>query len=174
MIASRSSLRPLLAALVGIALVSQSGCAWMRTKFGSSPKYQDSVQNQPLEVPPGLDTPSTAGAVVIPGVTPNPMTQSVSTVVPSAASADGFILTDTLDSSFRRVGVALAKIDGVTMGDSAQLSHSHTVTFQGTPMLIRVEASGNGSRVFALGVQGQPINTAAAATLLALLKARLG
>ena len=175
MTASPSSLRPLLIALVGVALVSQSGCSWMRTKFGGGPKYQESVQAQPLEVPPGLDVPSTAGSVVIPNVTPNPMTQTVSSAVPpSAVSSDGFVLADTLESSYRRVGVALGKISGVTMGESAPLQHAHTVTYQGTPMQIRVEASGAGSRVFAVGVDGQPMTSGAATALLGLLKARLG
>jgi uncharacterized lipoprotein len=172
MSASPSTLRPLLLGLVAVAMVSQSGCVWLRAKFGQTAVYEDAPQVAPLEVPPDLDVPATAGAVIIPDVTPNPITQGGAAAAPVAAAATGFTLADTVESSFRRVGVALGKIDGVVLGSSAD--NTHAVTFQGTPMLIRVEAAGDATRVFAVDTDGAALSSAPAATLLGLLKARLG
>ena len=176
MTASPSFTRPLLIAVIGVALLTQGGCVWLRAKFANTAVYEDSEQGNPLEVPPDLDPPNTAAGIAIPDVTPNPMTQGPSPSVAAAPTAgmDGFVLADTVESAFRRVGVALGKIDGVTLGESAESSGTHTVTYQGTPMQIRVEAAGDGARVFAVGADGAPLSGAPAATLLATLKARLG
>lgn len=172
--ASPSTLRPLLIGLVAVAMVSQSGCVWLRAKFGQTAVYEDAPQVAPLEVPPDLDVPVTAGAVTIPDVTPNPRTQPGATAAPAAAAASGFTLADTADSAFRRVGVALGKIDGVVPGASAPEAGTHAVSYRGESMLIRVEGAGDTSRVSALTADGAPLSSAAAAELLGLLKARLG
>ena len=174
MTASPSILRPLLIAVIGTALLTQGGCVWLRAKFANTAVYEDSDQANPLEIPPDLDTPNTSAGIAIPDVTPNPMTQGTPAAPVAAVAADGFVLADTVESAFRRVGVALGKIDGVTLGESAESSGTHTVTYQGTPMQIRVEAAGDGARVFAVGADGAPLSGAPAATLLATLKARLG
>ena len=175
MTASPSILRPLLIAVIGTALLTQGGCVWLRAKFANTAVYEDSDQANPLEIPPDLDTPNTSAGIAIPDVTPNPMTQgSTATAAVPAVGGVGFAIADTVESAFRRVGVALGKIDGVTLGESAESSGTHTVTYQGTPMQIRVEAAGDGARVFAVGADGAPLSGAPAATLLATLKARLG
>ena len=72
MTAPSSLFRPLLIGAVAIAMLSQSGCAWTRSKLGMDAKYQDSVQNQPLEVPPGLDAPADRSArITVPDLGPN-------------------------------------------------------------------------------------------------------
>ncbi|KFN49039.1 hypothetical protein P873_12920, partial [Arenimonas composti TR7-09 = DSM 18010] len=90
------------------------------------------------------------------------------------AAVDSFILADGIENAWRRVGIALGKIDGVSVGESSQLLHGHEVSFEGTTMLVRVEDLGGQSRVVALGADGQPLSGGAAARLLGLLKARLG
>ena len=175
MTASPSILRPLLIAVIGTALLTQGGCVWLRAKFANTAVYEDSDQANPLEIPPDLDTPNTTAGIAIPDVTANPVTQgSTATATVPAIGGDGFAMADTVDSAFRRVGVALGKIDGVTLGDSAQLLGTHTVTYQGTTMLIRVEAAGEGARVTAVGTDGTPLTGGPAGALLAALKARLG
>lgn len=188
MTASPLSLRPLLIGALAVALLSQSGCAWTRSKLGMDAKYQDSVQNSPLEVPPGLDLPATTGAVTVPDVTPNPnlaplTTTSPVSTVPAAptgttavavAGIDAFTMDDTVDSAWRRLGLALGKIEGVTLGESAQLLNSYEVTYQGVVMLVRAEAVGEQTRVVALGANGQPLTSGPGAQLLALLRRRLG
>lgn len=172
----RSFARPLLLATLVVAVAGTSGCNWMRSKFGTSDAYLRSQENRPLEVPPGLDTPPTQGAIAIPALPAGAGPAGAPSSVPSAGAAgtvagiDAFTLADAVDSAWRRVGIALGKIEGVTVDDRAQLLNSYGVTYRGATMLIRVEAAGEGSRVVALGQDGRPLNT----ELLALLKARLG
>lgn len=168
--------RPLLIGAVAIAMLSQSGCAWTRSKLGMDAKYQDSVQNRPLEVPPGLDLPSTAGAISVPDVTANTSAGAVSTGVPggNVAGVASFTLADSVESSWRRIGIALGKIEGVTVVERAEVLNSYEVSYQGAVMLVRAEAAGGETRVQALGPDGLPLSSGPAVQLLALLKARLG
>lgn len=174
MTAPSSLFRPLLIGAVAIAMLSQAGCAWTRNKLGMDAKYQDSVQNQPLEVPPGMDTPPTLGAVTVPDLGANADSRSIATSVPGTAAVASFTLTDSLDSAWRRIGIALGKIEGVSNIEPAQALGSYEVTFQGATMLVRAEAIGGETRVVALGQDGQPLATGPSAQLLGLLKARLG
>lgn len=174
MTAPSTLFRPLLIGAVAIAMLSQSGCAWTRSKLGMDAKYQDSVQNQPLEVPPGMDTPPAQGAISVPDVNPNTSAASVAAGVPVTAAVASFTLADSLDSAWRRIGIALGKIQGVSGLEPAQALSSYEVTFQGATMLVRAETIDGQTRVVALGQDGQPLATGPATQLLGLLKARLG
>lgn len=174
MTAPSTLFRPLLIGAVAIAMLSQAGCAWTRNKLGMDAKYQDSVQNQPLEVPPGMDTPPTLGAITVPDLGPNAGSAAVATGVPGAAAVASFTLTDSLDSAWRRIGIALGKIEGVSNIEPAQALSSYEVTFQGATMLVRAQTVDGQTQVVALGQDGQPLATGAAAQLLGRLKARLG
>ncbi|PZO05542.1 MAG: hypothetical protein DCF27_13815 [Lysobacteraceae bacterium] len=174
MTAPSSLFRPLLIGAVAIAMLSQSGCAWTRSKLGMDANYQDSVQNQPLEVPPGLDAPLTLGAVTVPDLGPNAGSASIATGVPGTSAVASFTLDDSLESAWRRIGIALGKIDGVSNVEPAQALSSYEVTFQGATMLVRAQTSNGQTSVVALGPDGQPLGTGPAAQLLGLLKARLG
>ena len=169
-----SLFRPLLIGAVAIAMLSQSGCAWTRSKLGYDAKYQDSVQNRPLEVPPGLDAPSLQGAVVVPDAGANAGSGAVSTGVPAAGAVASFTVADSVDSAWRRIGIALGNIEGVRNVEPAQALSSYEVTFQGSTMLVRAQSVGGQTNVVALGPDGQPLATGAATQLLGLLKARLG
>ncbi|MDY0022651.1 hypothetical protein [Arenimonas caeni] len=180
MTAPKLSLRPLLVTALALSVIATSGCSWVRSKWGNEATYQGSRQNQPLEVPPGLDMPSTAGAVVIPDA---PAGGPVPTAVPSADAApaptsvagiDSFVLADSAASSWRRIGIALDKIEGVSVANRAQLLNSYEVSYKGVSMLLRAEDLGGQTRVVALGQDGQPIRSGVATELLAILKARLG
>ncbi|MFY2764486.1 hypothetical protein [Arenimonas sp. MALMAid1274] len=174
MTASSSHYRPLLIGAIALALLSVGGCAWTRDKLGMDAKYQDSVQNQPLEVPPGLDLPATTGAITVPDVTGNPNVRGTPAVAALPGGISSFTMADTLDSAWRRVGIALGKIEGVSVDGTAKLLNSYEVSYQGTAMLIRVETVGNESRVVALGSDGKELSGGPGGQLLALLKARLG
>lgn len=180
---STLSFRPLLAGALVVTVFASSGCGWVRSKWGNEAAYQESRQNQPLEVPPGLDVPSTAGAVSIPDAPAGAAMASPGEGVPSdvgaapagnVAGIESFTLSDSVESSWRRIGIALGKIEGATIGDRAQLLNSYEVSYQGVSMLVRAEAVDGQTRVVALGQDGQPIRTGVATQLLALLKARLG
>lgn len=174
----RSFARPLLVATLAVAVVGTSGCSWLRSKFGGNRDYLESQQNRPLEVPPDLDTPVARGGVVIPDLPAGAAAAGGSTAVPGEASAiagiDAFTVADTVDSTWRRLGLALAKVEGVTVDERAQLLNSYSVTYRGTTMLLRAETAGEGTRVVALGADGRPLTSGPATELLALLKARLG
>lgn len=173
MTASMSLFRPLLIGVVALALVSQAGCAWTRSKFGIDAVYEESEQNRPLEAPPGLDLPNTAGAVVVPDVAPGTGT-AIAGTAPRVSGISSFTIADTVDSAWRRIGLALGNIEGVTISDRAQLLNSYAVSYQGTTMLIRAQEVDGGTSVVALGADGQPMSSGAGSQLLALLKARLG
>lgn len=174
MTAPSSLFRPLLIGAVAIAMLSQAGCAWTRNKLGMDAKYQDSVQNQPLEVPPGMDTPPVLGAITVPDVGANAGSGSIASSVPGADAIASFTLTDSLDSAWRRVGIALGKIEGVSNIEPAQALSSYEVTFQGATMLVRAQTVDGQTQVVALGQDGKALGTGPAAQLLGLLKARLG
>ena len=175
------SFRPLMVATLAVAVLASSGCSWIRSKWGNEAEYQASRQNQPLEVPPGLDMPSTAGAINIPAASPTASAAAVPQGVPSAQAADpaiagieAFTLDDSVASSWRRIGIALGKIEGVTVGERAQLLNRYQVSYKGVTVLLRAEAAGEQTRVVALGPDGQPVRSGVATELLAVLKARLG
>jgi uncharacterized lipoprotein len=176
MIASMPSFRPLLIGVVAVVLVSQAGCTWTRNKLGMDAKYEDSVQNRPLEVPPGLDLPNTTGAIVVPEMTTGgPATGAAAPgAAPAAGGITSFTMADTVESAWRRIGLALGNIDGVSISERAQLLNSYAVTYQGTSMLIRAQQVSGETQVVALGADGLPLTSGPGAQLLALLKARLG
>jgi hypothetical protein len=119
----------LLVALPAVALTGLllSGCGMFR-----SHKAWDTAQQQsPLEIPPSLDRPSTSDALVIPPTGANRPTANGATASVGAATgqiADGFVLADSVDNAYHRVGQVL---EGGSLGqlvghdDSA---HSYTLS----------------------------------------------
>lgn len=117
---------PLVVALPVLALSALllSGCGMFR----SQKAWETAKQETPLEIPPGLDTPSTNAALVIPNQGANNPTSNGATAHVSKDSstiADGFVLHDTVDNTYHRVSQALEN------GDIGQvLSHdddTHTL-----------------------------------------------
>lgn len=161
-------MRPLSSGLVlAIAAATLSGCAWFR----SEPLYLESRESRPLEVPPDLVLPSSASALQIPPVSASAPTPGEA---PPAAfgPATAFEITDSAESAFRRVGLALGRIDGVTATPVSALS-SHEVAFKGESFLVRLTAQGEVVRIDAISPEGVAIRGGAAGELLGLLKARL-
>ena len=85
-----------------------------------------------------------------------------------------FTLADAQPSAWNRVGLALGRIEGVEVVDRATALSAYNVRFDGQEFLIRVVASGTGSRVEAVDAGGGVVNSAAAAKVLGALRARLG
>jgi uncharacterized lipoprotein len=175
------------------------------------PEYQGAQQEAPLEVPPGIDQPATSDALAIPnagaaGESTQPagagatgsqeMTPPAAGMAPNAEggaaiSGSSLALADTLDSAYRRVGLALERggVGTVTSHDDAAhtyqvavntvvteksrggfihrlFHHGHTETVTGT-VTVAVVPQGNGSRVDASG------NPDAVARVLAVIHQRL-
>lgn len=113
---------PLVVALpvLAVSALLLSGCGMFR----SQKAWETAKQESPLEIPPGLDTPSTSAALVIPEPGANNPTANGATARVGKSGgviADGFVLNDSVDNTYRRVGQALEN------GDIGQvLAHDDT------------------------------------------------
>jgi uncharacterized lipoprotein len=159
--------RALIAALA-VALVSSAGCSWFRGKSG----YENSPESRPLELPPDLDAPASDGSMQIPQIPAVAATPRATPARPAAGAS--FLIADSAESAWRRLGLALDRIEGVTISERAQAESAYAVAYDGESFQLKVTAEGEGSRVSAVGADGQEVRTGAAGKLLALLKQRLG
>jgi len=112
-----------------------------------------------------LDAPSTNNALLVPNVE--------GTTAGAQASVETFTVNDTLESTWRRMGLALNRIEGVTVTGSAQALGSYDVRYQGLNYLIRAEASGDSTRVTAFTSEGAAPANSPASGLCVFLKSRL-
>lgn len=120
---------PLVVALPVLALSALllSGCGMFR----SQKQWEAAKQETPLEIPPGLDTPNSSAALVIPEPGANNPTANGATARVGQGGgviADGFVLGDNVDSAYRRVGQALEQgdIGQVVAHDDA--AHTYTLS----------------------------------------------
>lgn len=154
-------------ALVLAMLAGLGACSWFR---GNS-DYERSPESRPLAVPPDLDAPTPDPALQIPSTAAQAATPArAAAPAPSAA----FTIADDRDSAWRRLGLALQRIEGVEVTQSAQSLGAYNVRFEGEEFLVRVVQAGEASRVEAVGPNGAVINSGAAGNLLGQLRARLG
>jgi len=141
-------LRLLFFVLVPVAL---AGCQTIKAHNPfrhKEPAYKSAQQEQPLEVPPGMNQPATSEALVIPSASSG-ATAASSTMAPGApamtaptappaagvSAAEGstsLALADTPDSAYHRVGLALDRsgIGAVTARDDA--AHRYQVAINTT------------------------------------------
>jgi uncharacterized lipoprotein len=159
-----SFLRPLAIAALAIAVLGATGCKWFRK---GNPDYAMSSETRPLEVPPDLNLPNTAGAMQLPPTGAPTTPQGV------AASATGFNVAGPRDEVFAKVGDALAGVEGLTIASRAQLLGSYDVAYEGSNFLVRVVAVEAGTYVSAVDPRGLPA-AGSAPKLMAALKAKLG
>ena len=157
--------RPLAIAVLAIAVLGVSGCKWFKK---GNPDYALSAEARPLEVPPDLNLPNTAGAMKLP-----PVAGEVSTQAGAVASTTGFNVAGARDDVFARLGAALDGTEGVTVANRSQLLGTYDVTYEGSNFLVRVVAVEAGTYVSAIDPRGLPA-TGSAPKLVAALKARLG
>ncbi|WP_199100859.1 hypothetical protein [Dyella sp. ASV21] len=191
---------PLVVALPVLALSALllSGCGMFR----SEKAWQTAKQETPLEIPPGLDTPSTSAALVIPEPGANNPTANGATARVGKSGgviADGFVINDTVDNTYRRVGQALENgdIGQVLAHDDAARNYTLSVVasdeptqkkgffssmFNGkskqgadapgaAPHQVQLTVSGSGSQASEVRAQG---DAAAVAKVVDTLKGRLG
>lgn len=191
--------------LLLLAPIALAGCQTLKAHNPfrhKEPAYKSAQQEQPLEVPPGMDQPPTADALAIPeagtGTAPQPESgappgaEAGSAAPAGGVTGNSMALTDTPDSAYHRVGLALARgeVGQVTAQDEAAHTYqvavdtvvtskpeggflhrvfhrSHSETVKGT-VTVSVAPSGTGSVVSAQG------NPDAAARVMAVLQQRLG
>jgi uncharacterized lipoprotein len=151
--------RPLVAGAIVLALLASSGCRWFR-----SSDYTRSAEQRPLEVPPDLDRPSTDNQLPLP---------SAAGLGGSGPAPAGFVVADTPENVWPRLGAALAGIEGVVVTGQAQALHSYDVSYQGQSFLLRVETTAGQSRISAISPTGIVLRAGPAAVLMDQLRTRL-
>ena len=158
---------------------SVSGCHWFKKDSG----FAQTGDARPLEVPPDLDRPDTAGAMLLPDAKPGSVTRSslgaaqaapAPSAAVAAAAANGFTVPGDRDAVFAQVGDALAKVDGLTVASKAQLLGAYDVSYGGANFLVRVTKVEAGTYVSAVDPRGLPAAGEGPAKVLAALKAALG
>ncbi len=165
-----STVRVFSLVLLGVVTaVATSGCFFKR---GARGDYALAPEARPLEVPPDLNLPNTAGSAPIPALASaaKPAPASAATV---ASSQSGFTVRGGRDEVFGKVGDALAGVEGLTIASRAQLLGSYDVAYEGSNFLVRVVAVDAGAYVSAVDPRGMPATDAAATKLIAALKATL-
>ncbi len=137
-------------ALLAVASLLLGGCSWF-SRNKDRTEYQGAAQTRPLEVPPDLDSPAGASALNIPNASgPTSGVREGDTLVlgrPADANAapptamgsatvattsNSLSVSDTAASTWRRVGLALERIDGTTVQsrDEAAMSYDIRTTGQ--------------------------------------------
>jgi uncharacterized lipoprotein len=159
-----------LALLATVTVAATSGCSWFRK--GARGDYALPPESRPLEVPPDLNLPDTAGAMKVPTLASS-TTQSAA-AGQAAAAKSGFVVAGDKDAVFGKVGEALAQIPGLTIASRAQMLGSYDVSYEGSNFLVRVTSSEGGSYVSAVDPRGLPATAEAPVALIAALKAKLG
>ena len=146
---TRSSMRYLAIAAVAVAVVGTSGCRWFKK---DNALYAQSPETRPLEVPPDLDRPSTAGAMALPEVGTS-VTRSGTAPV-AADSNVSFAAAGERDAVFAQVGEALAAIEGVTVNSRSQALGTYEVAYADAQFLVRVASAQGGAVVSAVDPRG--------------------
>jgi hypothetical protein len=118
-----------------LSVLVVSGCG----AFRSTKEWQRAQQEAPLEIPPGLDTPSTSAALVIPDVGSGAAAAAANQ---AASVSDGFILTDAPEAAYRRIGELLSVGDLGTVASHDDTAHSYQIAVnrgkpEGRPGLFR-------------------------------------
>lgn len=171
-------------ALAGLLL---SGCGIFR----SHKAWNTAQQESPLEIPPGLDRPSTSAALVIPPAGAN---------LPTANGqiADGFVLADNVDAAYQRVGKVLQSGGLGQLVSHDDATHSYTLSVAGVapakkagffsrlfghakraaadaqagaPQQVQISINGSGTHASEVRAEG---NAAAVARVIDSLKSSLG
>ncbi|ANB18696.1 hypothetical protein [Dokdonella koreensis] len=206
-------------------LLLAGGCKYF-SRESAKDEYKRAVESRPLEVPPDLDAPANSGAMVIPEARPSassdpagsvrredgalvlgapPAGDTSATAEPPPVSAspgvkvggEGLLVSDSVESTWRRVGLALQRSGAATVVASDEATSSYDVETAGevvskpgwfkrtvtlgmakdkvsapVRLKIRVSGEGEGSRVSIEGADDEA-GRAAADGVLAALRQRL-
>jgi uncharacterized lipoprotein len=167
------SIRFLAVAALAVAVLGASGCSWFRK---GNDLYAQSPESRPLEVPPDLNLPDTAGAMKLPGDATQSVSRS-SMAAPAASAAPdntGFTVQGERDAVFEKIGEVLASTEGVTIASKAQILGTYDIDYDGSQFLLRVTKVQAGAYVSAVDPRGMPASGEAPVKLVSALKAALG
>src|SRR6185312_8067242 len=133
-----------------LAPIALAGCQTIKAHNPfrhKEPAYKSAQQEQPLEVPPGMNQPATSEALVIPsassgagaasstaapGAPAMTPTAPPSAVVPAAEGSTSLALADTPDSAYHRVGLALDRSGIGTVTAHDDTAHTYQVAINTT------------------------------------------
>jgi uncharacterized lipoprotein len=109
--------------------------------------YSKAVESRPLEVPPDLETPPSTAELVVPPTgsgaaattTSSVSTQPASSMPPASAptssgatqTAAGLHVSDSVEHTWQRVGLALERAQVGTISERDESGHSFTLDVQG-------------------------------------------
>jgi uncharacterized lipoprotein len=141
----------LLAVLVSASLLG--GCGFLHRHFErKNDEYKTAVESRPLEVPPDLDTPNSAGALTIPAASARAATPA-SNAAPASAGVDagaaapppvvagtpgallsgnGLSVSDAVANTWSRVGLALERSGAATIVNRDESGYTYAVETTGT------------------------------------------
>lgn len=157
--------RPLLLPLLAVAVLAGSGCSWFHKKTRGV--YAMDETQRPLEVPPDLSLPSTAGAVALPALASAQATGPAQV----ADNRYGFSIAEAdSEKVYARVGELLGGIGGLTVANRAPLLGAYDVSYQGSNFLVRVAKTASGTAVSAIDPRGQFAQGEGPAAVIASLK----
>ena len=117
-----------LAALVPLAL---GACSLFRNHSA----WEEAQETRPLEIPPDLDRPSTAGALVVPSATGSDSTAASPRGGRRSANPvgiDGLHVDDSVASTWARIGTALERAGVGTVETRDEASHTYSVSLSVT------------------------------------------
>ncbi|HEU4665078.1 MAG TPA: hypothetical protein VFS55_13710 [Dokdonella sp.] len=138
----------MMAALVSASLLG--GCGFLHRHFErKNDEYTRAVESRPLEVPPDLDTPNSAGALTVPAASARPAAPVASAPAGDAAaptapppvvatapgallSGDGLTVADAVASTWARVGLAIERSGAATIVGRDEAGYSYAVETTGT------------------------------------------
>jgi uncharacterized lipoprotein len=109
---------------VALSALMLSGCGMFR----STKTWDKAQQESPLEIPPGLDTPSTSAALVIPEPGAGAPASGTGNTPPQAAVSDGFVTAGDVDAVYRRVGETLGAGDLGQVVAHDDTAHTYTLS----------------------------------------------
>ncbi len=160
----RSTLAVIRNTAVVLALLTLvAGCSW----FHSRPEYEGVEISKPLVVPADLSKPKSRDALQIPSKT------LLGENARSPDQAASFVVSDSPENVWKRIGEALEGMEGVEVLNKAESIKSYEVRYSAEVFLISAQADGAKTRVVAIGVDGTVQQTKVSTQLLAKLKIAL-
>lgn len=141
-----------LIALLAFSLLA-GGCSWFHSNT-RDPQWRSAVQEPPLEVPPDLAKPTNAAALIIPDVANKPSAEApvatppdtqATTDASSAIGSSMLVFSDTLDSVYHRIGLALKRGDIGKLQSQNDAAHAYEVVVATT---VEEKPHGFFSRIF--------------------------
>lgn len=126
--------RPFIALIV--ATLALSGCGL----FGTKHAWKQAQQENPLQIPPGMDRPATTAALTIPPPANTPVPTDTAQPAGRTAAALGVTATSMhlpgdVDTAYKRIGLALQTGDLGTVTAQDEAQHTYQLSVSSKPVI---------------------------------------